>query len=957
MFRVRQTSIIVAMIVFLLGTFLQGSVGIAAQSQDEVDFDKIIRNGTIIDGSGLSKYEADIGIRNGIIAHIGDLRDYVAEKEVDANGLFVSPGFIDLHSHASTSALQEAQSSLTQGVTTEMLNVDGGGPTDLQERFALEDAGLGINIGAHIGFNSVWEEVIGEEDREATEEEINEMQKLIIQGMEDGGFGVSAGLFYRPAYYATTEEVIDVVSVADQWRTYFQHHIRNENNEVVEATAETIEIGEEAGLVPHITHMKVMGPDNWGKSAETVGMIEEANARGTYATADVYPYIRSQTGLTAIVPPWVEDGGRDAMLERFSDPELRPQIAEEIEEIMHSRVEGPEDVYFPTKQMTLADYMEEGFNYDRNGQMLLSVLNFDYDSDITIDVDEVNVKDSDGDTAFAYDFAGSDEWESEAFDQLSSYPSNAVSYLVEENKGKIHIDERTQGNASAYGKITPVMEELENNSEAYMRFRASDVDNDQRLRFWLQADDFSSGSSFPVNGYGIELHLGTDTIALYGREDGNSTNYGSVDANMTTDWQSLRIRVEDDQLMVRLWNDEEEEPDEWNMVQEIPAPQEDGEEEELTPGETTMRILETEGSLRSIYSFGHEEDFARILQNPTTAIASDGGATTSSSTHPRRYGTQPRALSQYVREEGLTDWETMVQKMTGLPATISGMTDRGFIAEGMAADITIFDPDTIVDNGTFDEPKQYADGIDYVLVNGDFALEDGELTGLQSGKALKRAANMPTRPMTTESVDVKEEGHLYKIDESDVLTGVEMELSIQQGETDKNADGSFTVQDEDAEMNFNATGFGKVQVTDGWTSFTGRGLLNENEERTFMVIIDENETMATDKRPTVTIQIEGENEIRGFLGEAEPLSIEDMKALVDEFRSDEDIGSDESAGKLQTHLTTIAHYESTGSMDKAIRHLNSFKQLLDYQETNGEISEEAAVVLATHADHILEAWQ
>src|SRR5699024_4127838 len=340
--------------------------------------------------------------------------------------------------------------------------------------------------------------------------------------------------------------------------TYFQHHIRNENNDVVDATAETIEIGEEAGLVPHITHMKVMGPDNWGKSVETVGLIEEANARGTYATADVYPYLRSQTGLTAIVPPWVEDGGWDEMLERFADPELRPQIAEEIEDIMHSRVEGPEDVYFPTKRMTLADYMEEGFDYTRDGQALLGFLNFDYDSDITFDIDEINVQDLDGNTAFEYDFANSDEWESESFQQLFSYPSDAVNYLVEDNVGKIEIDERMQGNASAYGKTTLVMDELENNSEAYMRFKVSDVGNNQRIRFWLQADDFSSGSSFPVNGYGIELHLGDDELTLYGREDGSSTNYGSVDADMTTDRHSLRVRVEDDHLMVRLWNDENE---------------------------------------------------------------------------------------------------------------------------------------------------------------------------------------------------------------------------------------------------------------------------------------------------------------------------------------------------------------------------------------------------------------
>lgn len=955
MFRLRQLTVLAAIVVLLIGTFSQASVG-TAQSQDESAYDTIIRNGTIIDGSGLPQYDADIGIRNGVVARIGNLENDTADKEVDANGQFVTPGFIEIHSHASTSALQEAQSSLTQGVTTEILNVDGGGPTDLEERYALEEEGLGINIGAHIGFNSVWEEVVGEEDRRATEEEINEMQGLITQGMEDGGFGVSAGLFYRPAYYATTEEVIDVVGAADEWRTYFQHHIRNENNDVVDATAETIEIGEEAGLVPHITHMKVMGPDNWGKSDETVGLIEDANTRGTYATADVYPYLRSQTGLTAIVPPWVEDGGWDAMLERFADPELRPQIAEEIEDILHSRVEGPEDVYFPTRQMTLADYMDEGFNYTRDGQALLGFLNFDYDSDITFDIDEINVQDSDGNAAFDYEFTGSDEWESDSFEQLFSYPSNAVDYLVEDNVGKVEIDERMQGNASAYGKTTPVMDELENNSEAYMRFKASDVGNNQRIRFWLQADDFSSGSSFPVNGYGIELHLGDDELTLYGREDGSSTNYESMDANMTTDWHSLKVRVEDDQLMVRLWNDENEEPEEWSMTAEIPEPQEEEEEDELTPGETTMRILETEGSLRSIYNFGHEDDFERILQNPTTSIAADGGATTSSSTHPRRYGTQPRALGNYVREEGLLDWETMVQKMTGLPASTIGMTDRGFIAEGMTADITIFDPETVIDNATFDDPKQYADGIEHVLVNGEFALEEGELAGVQAGEALKRDANMPTRPMTTDAVDLEEEGALYGIDDPNSATGAEIDFSINQDETDVEADGSFVVQNEESGLDFEATGFGKAQVTNGWASITGRGLLNGDDERTFSVIIDENETGITDERSTVTIQIEGEDEIRGFLGELSS-SIETMKDLVDRFAEEGEIEDEETARLLQTHLTTVGHYEASGDMDKAVKHMNSFKQLLDYQEAEGGISEEAATALTTHADNLLEQWQ
>src|SRR5699024_5484103 len=151
----------------------------------------------------------------------------------------------------------------------------------------LEDDGLAINIGTYIGFNSIWKEVVGHEDRRATSEEIDEMRSLVRQAMEDGAHGGSAGLFYRPACYVDTAEVCYVLSAAPEWRRNFTHQIRIVHNDVVEATAETIQFGEEAGLVPVITHMKVMGPDNWGKSAETVRLIEEAIDRGTYAAADV----------------------------------------------------------------------------------------------------------------------------------------------------------------------------------------------------------------------------------------------------------------------------------------------------------------------------------------------------------------------------------------------------------------------------------------------------------------------------------------------------------------------------------------------------------------------------------------------------------------------------------------------------------------------------------------------
>lgn len=616
-------------------------------SADADELDTILRSGTVIDGSGRDGYVADVGISGGHIVDIGDLSDRPAGTEVDVSGKVVAPGFIDIHSHADLDALQNAESSLTQGVTTEILSPDGGGPTDINERMELEEDGLAINIGSYIGFNAVWQDVVGSDDRPAEDAEIDQMRELVRTAMAEGAWGVSAGLFYTPANYAETEQVIEVAEAARDWRTNFPNHIRNENNAVLEATEETIEIGEGAGLVPVITHMKVMGADNWGASEETVGVIEEANERGTYTAADMYPYLASQTSLTAMVPPWVQDGGEEAMLERFADPDLRPQIADEIVDTMTDRVGGPEDVYFPSKQQNLDEVAEE-----------------------------------------------------------------------------------------------------------------------------LNADN---------------------------------------------------------------------------------------------PGEATMQILEDEGNLTTIYFFGDEEDLLRILQNPTTAIASDGGATESDQTHPRRYGTQPTVLGEYVRDEGYLSLEEAVRKMTGLPATVIGMVDRGYLAPGMAADVTVFDPEEVEALATFDDPQQYAEGIEQVIVNGDFAVQDGEFTEVQSGTALRSGDSMPSRPQNVSGqVSAKAVGQVQPADPD--RGSVQIHMSARQNlESDERASGTLLLNDSDQGVQLLARDLGQLQADEDWASFTGRATVaGEAGDRAVTVILDRSNPLADDET-TVTVQVEDEYVLDGTL--------------------------------------------------------------------------------------------
>jgi N-acyl-D-aspartate/D-glutamate deacylase len=326
-------------------------------------YDIIIRGGTVVDGTGGAPFRADVAVVGKHIARIGNLSRSEAATVIDATGLSVTPGFINLHSHASPAALSTAENMLTQGVTLEILNADGGGPPDIAKQLSdIAANGLAINIGANAGFNSAWAAVVGESDRRPTAAEIKTMREMLVANLEKGAWGVSAGLDYKPAYFASTEEVVEIVQAARLYRTVFTNHDRVTPESKFSSKVgmnETMVIGARAGLVPLITHMKVQGREQ-GTAAEFLKTMSEATAQGRFTAADAYPYLAGQTSLVAlIIPGWAQDGGREKMLERFKDPALRAKIVAESEEAMAARFGGPQGVYMPALKRELVDVMNE----------------------------------------------------------------------------------------------------------------------------------------------------------------------------------------------------------------------------------------------------------------------------------------------------------------------------------------------------------------------------------------------------------------------------------------------------------------------------------------------------------------------------------------------------------------------------------------------------------------------
>jgi N-acyl-D-amino-acid deacylase len=329
---------------------LLGMFGFALAWGQAPSYDVIIEGGRIADGTGNPWFYGDIAIQGDRIAAAGLLRDASARVRLRVSGLTVAPGFIDAHSHARGGIFQspQAENYIRQGVTTLIEGPDGSSPLPIG-RFLAEISRLRktVNFGTLVGHGSIRQQVLSTENRKASPEEIQRMKEMVRQAMREGAMGLSTGLFYVPGNYAPTEEVIELAKVAGELGGVHTSHMRDEAAQVRESVRETIRIGEEGGLPTQVTHHKVIGKSNWGASADTLRLMDEARARGVDVTADQYPYTASSTGTGALFPQWALSGGIRALKERLAAPGQRTKIkAAIVDKILNDRGGGdPANIY------------------------------------------------------------------------------------------------------------------------------------------------------------------------------------------------------------------------------------------------------------------------------------------------------------------------------------------------------------------------------------------------------------------------------------------------------------------------------------------------------------------------------------------------------------------------------------------------------------------------------------
>jgi len=552
----------------LLMILLSASFTLSAQMPA---FDLVITNGHIIDGTGSPWYSGDIGIRDGRIAAIGNLAAAARKRTIDAAGKVVAPGFIDLLGQSEMTILVDPRlpSKIYQGITTEITG-EGNSIAPLNDAliqaghsaydhykitpdwrsfrqyFArLEKQGMGINLASYVGATTVRTIVLGEENKQPTPEQLEQMKALVRDAMKDGAVGVSTALEYAPAPYAKTEELIALATEAGKFGGIYSTHMRNESDSVLDAIDEALRIGREARVPVEIWHIKVAGKNNWGRMPEVVAKINAARAAGADVTADTYAYTAWYNDFSAFIPAWAHEGGSAKLVERLKDSATRERIRK--------------DMLTPSK---------------------------DWDN----------------------------EWQ--------EIPGpEAVMIGVAQNP-----------------KLVPL--------------------------------------------------------------------------------QGKRLSE-----IAKLWNKD--------------------------PMDALFDFL-IEDPFADVAVFGMSQpDVTLALQQPWVAVDNDSSGTSPEGIlgqehpHPRAYGTFPRILRKYVREEKALTLEDAIRKFSALPAQRLRLTDRGVLKAGMWADVVVFDPATVRDLATFDNPNQLSEGMEYVLVNGEPVIEQGKMTGALPGKVLRGPGYLP----------------------------------------------------------------------------------------------------------------------------------------------------------------------------------------------------------------------
>ena len=317
-------------------------------------YDLVIRNGRIIDGSGNPWFYGDVAVLGDRIAAVDRILQGSAKRVIDAKGLVVAPGFIDMHSHSDYLLLEDgnAQSKIRQGVTTEVLGEgSSAGPyqgklsprkitvkgkivriTKLGQYFdAVEQAGISTNVASYVGIGNVWQSVMGTSFDRPTPQQIAKMQSLVDEAMQQGAMGLSSQVMMPPGSLATTDDLVQLCKVVARHGGIYSTHIRNEGTGVFESVKEAIEIGERAGVPVDIIHIKIADQKYWGRMNEVIALIEAARKRGVNVQANVYPYTRGNNNLVSIIPPWAHEGGRQKLIERLKDPAQRSRIKQDVQ--------------------------------------------------------------------------------------------------------------------------------------------------------------------------------------------------------------------------------------------------------------------------------------------------------------------------------------------------------------------------------------------------------------------------------------------------------------------------------------------------------------------------------------------------------------------------------------------------------------------------------------------------